>query len=402
MDFITLTSALGDAGQMDEIGEGYIIQLINAVPTSINADMYAKIVHQDALRRRTIQAASKIANLGYSTEGDIMSQLDEAETIIMDVRKEDVGTGIEMPEAYISKHYDMLVSIEDGKMVGLPSGFYDIDHMFNGFQKPHQYVVGGRPGMGKSLWATNVADYLSKLGYRVLFFSLEMSIKQITNRRLSTITGIDSRAIDRYYNLSDGQKRQINTALGELSERPFYIDATPNLSAATIRAKAMRQDAYYGVDVIIIDHFHLLAPDKHMSRRDLEMNENSKTLAIIGKSINCPVITLATNIGICPVSSKTRRSSSKGGSLAHADMCLSILPLEIGIPQLEQLMRTRLRRGLGIFQNLSQANRTALNSHHNFNGQFRRIKDKRNCIWAGDFVVSHGHILTNGIKLFYP
>ena len=229
VDFITLTSALGDAGQMDEIGEGYIIQLINAVPTSINADMYAKIVHQDALRRRTIQAASKIANLGYSTEGDIMSQLDEAETIIMDVRKEDVGTGIEMPEAYISKHYDMLVSIEDGKMVGLPSGFYDIDHMFNGFQKPHQYVVGGRPGMGKSLWATNVADYLSKLGYRVLFFSLEMSIKQITNRRLSTITGIDSRAIDRYYNLSDGQKRQINTALGELSERPFYIDATPQL-----------------------------------------------------------------------------------------------------------------------------------------------------------------------------
>lgn len=293
IDFITITAALTKQNRLEDCGgEPFIISLINTVPTSMNVTSYARIVHEDALRRRALAAASHIAKLAYDTEKDIMSQLDLAETALLGVRAAEAGRGIEAPSQYATDYLQELETRGD-EMPGLATGFTDLDRLLNGLQAPHQYILAARPGMGKSLLALNIADHAVRAGKRVLFFSLEMSVRQIMDRRVSAVTGIDSRRLGRFGELGEGEKGEVRAAVGALSRQPLFIDATENLTPAKIRAKAIRQSAQHGLDLVIIDHFHLMQPDRRLTRADLEYGEMSWALAGLGKTLGVPVLTLS-------------------------------------------------------------------------------------------------------------
>lgn len=271
----------------------YLFGLLSVVPTSINVRQYARIVAEYATRRRMIYAGEKIASLGYDFKSEVRDSLGLAEGIMFDVRGNDVKD-VEAPRDYAMNYLHHLDRMQhhDGSLLGLPSGFTDIDRILDGFQAPHQYLIAGRPGMGKSAFVGNVVDHNIQRGKRIAFFALEMSTRQMVDRLVSHRTRIPLSMIKKPW-LLNGETAKIQTAVAELSEQGLYIDDTPGLTPGDIRAKCMRLHAQYGLDMVVVDHIHLLKPDRPMSRTDLEVTENSKTLAALAKQLNTPVLTLA-------------------------------------------------------------------------------------------------------------
>lgn len=271
----------------------YLLELPLTVPTSINAREYARIVAEYATRRRMIYAGRSISSLGYDLKSDVKESLGKAEGIMFDVRGNDVKD-VESPHDYAMDYLHRLDRMQhhDGSLLGLPSGFIDIDRILDGFQAPYQYLIAGRPGMGKSAFAGNIVDHNIRQGKRAAFFALEMSTRQMIDRIIARRTKIPLSMIKKPW-LLNGETKRIQTAVAELSEQGLFIDDTPGLTPGDIRAKCMRLHAQHGLDMIVVDHIHLLNPDRHLARTDLEVTETSKSLAALAKQLNIPVITLA-------------------------------------------------------------------------------------------------------------
>lgn len=296
-DLVTLAAELSRSGDTSEIDWiDHLAGLMARVPTSTGIRDYGRIVEEKAVRRRMIQAGGKVASLGYTESGTIDEQLDEAETAVFQVRGERARQGIAGPRQYIGEYLDTFERLrQNGRdIVGLPTGFVDLDRMLGGLQAPHQYVLAARPGMGKSSLAVNIATFLAlKHGKRIAFFSLEMSKNQIVNRIVSSLTGIDSQRVQRPWELGDNEGRLVYETSGRVSDSKLYIDPTAGISPAQIRAKCLRLYAEIGLDLVIIDHLHLVKPDRNMNRPDLEIGETTESLAALAKTLNIPVLTLA-------------------------------------------------------------------------------------------------------------
>jgi replicative DNA helicase len=166
--------------------------------------------------------------------------------------------------------------------------------LLGGLEAPWQYILAARPGMGKSAMAGQIAlNATLKHGKRVAFFALEMSKKQLVNRSVAYLTGIDSRQLKRPWELTDAQRSEIHDAVGQISDGCLFIDDTEGISPAEIRAKTMRLYAEHGLDLVIVDHLHIMRPDRRLPRQDQEYGEMTKSLAALGKQINAPILTLA-------------------------------------------------------------------------------------------------------------
>lgn len=293
VDLMTLPQAMKLQG--DDDSDIFCIQAINLVPSALNVASYAKIISDLSTRRRMIQAAQTVAKLAYQTDGDINTQLDEAETAVMGARGERSRQGVSKPRDYTTEYLAELEAARDGrKTVGLPTGFNDLDKLLVGLEAPYQYILAGRPGMGKSAAAVNIAWHLAnRHGKRVAFFALEMSEKQIVNRIVSAETRIDNQRLRQPQQLSASELALVYEAVGKVSDTRLFIDATPGQSPAQLRAKCLRLYAEHGLDLVIIDHMHLMVPDRRMNRPDLEYGEISQSLRDLGKLVNAPVLTLA-------------------------------------------------------------------------------------------------------------
>jgi replicative DNA helicase len=204
--------------------------------------------------------------------------------------------GVSMPEKYTLDYllaFDEQSKDEGRVIAGLSTGFRQVDLMLNGFRRPHQYILAGRPGMGKSALAVYVASLAAAKGKRVLFFSLEMSEEQLLQRRIAATTQIKHDIIQKPWLLSNEQRSAVIAAVGNMSTQPFYIDTTPGITPAQVRAKSNRIYAEHGLDLIVIDHLHIMRPDLRMNREDQEFNEITRSLMELGKRLNVPILTLA-------------------------------------------------------------------------------------------------------------
>lgn len=271
-----------------------MIDAINYAPTAINVAAYAKIITDMATRRRMLRAGEKVAGLAYDTEGDLDAQLDEAETVVLGARGSR-QQGMSSPRDYISGYLDNVNQIRvTGQPVGLSTGFLEIDRLIKGLKKKRQYVLAARPGMGKSSLAGGIAWKLSsKFGKRVALFSLEMHEYEITDRIISSETGIDGDRVGDPSCLSDRELKLVYEVAGRVSDSRLYIDASPGLSPAQIRAKCLRLYAEIGLDLVIVDHMHLMQPDRRMNNPNLEYGEISQSLKDLAKLVDVPVLTLA-------------------------------------------------------------------------------------------------------------
>jgi replicative DNA helicase len=271
---------------------------MNGVPTSGNVVYYAHIVAQKALHRRLIAAAGRIAAIAYE-EAD--HALEEAEQIIFALGQSQQGNASDLtPLPVVLSHcMTTLDALHERKtaITGVPTGYRHLDAPLGGLQRADLVVLAARPGTGKTSFSLNIARHACQSGYRVAFFSLEMSKVQLGMRLLSMETHIDQHRL-RLGRVEDDEWEQLVAALDMLSEGQMWIDDTAALSLASLRSRARRVQAQHGVDLIVVDYLQLMRAGidgngKRLQNREQEIAEISRGLKAIAKEVNVPVLALA-------------------------------------------------------------------------------------------------------------
>jgi len=272
----------------------WLIGLLNEVPTSMHIVEYAKTVESYAVRRRLRIAGERAANAAYE-DGDVETSLSAAETAIFGVRQGRSVTGIKTAREVSASALSHIEQQRQrgGEMSGLPSGFIDLDRQLSGFIAPYVYVLAGRPGMGKSAFAGNIAAHMwCKLGKRVLFFAVEMTARQVFQRMIAVEAGLPLANV-RDGRLTHAEMARVYEASARIGEWPLFIDDTPGIRPSQLRAKAMRTYAEHGLDFVIVDHLHEMAPDTPKAQRNLELGDMMRGLKETAKLVNAPLLVAA-------------------------------------------------------------------------------------------------------------
>ncbi|MGD8463596.1 MAG: replicative DNA helicase [Anaerolineae bacterium] len=296
VDFLTVVDELERREQLDELGgAAYITSLINRVPTSIHAEHYARIVERTATRRRLIEAAGGIAALAYQEADDVEEVVDHAEQILFGVSERRIARELVPIRQILSDYYDRIEYLTQhrGEMIGIPTGFHDIDKILGGMQRSDLVILAARPSVGKTSLALSFAhNAAKKYGQRVAFFSLEMSNEQVVQRLISAETGIGSQRLRRGEIAQDEWGRFMK-ATSDLAETHFYIDDTPGISTLELRTKARRLHSEVGLDLLIIDYLQLMRGDYRAENRVQEIASISRGLKGLARELDLPVLALS-------------------------------------------------------------------------------------------------------------
>lgn len=297
-DFITICDELAQQNKLEEVGgAGYITSLINQVPTSGNVEYYGRIVERTAILRRLIHAAGQIAAIAYE-EGDADVALDKAEQLIFAIGQRHSRSDFSPLRDLLSQYMDKLEQLHEhrGTIVGVPTGFTDLDRLTGGLQKSDLIILAARPGIGKSSLALSLA-HNTAIKYRnsIAIFSLEMSKEQLVQRFLSMDASIDQQRLRTGWIEEDDWER-IVYAMGTLSEANIWIDDTAGISTMEMRSKARRLHAEHGIDLIIVDYLQLMQATvggRRNVNREQEISEISRSLKGLARDLNIPVLALA-------------------------------------------------------------------------------------------------------------
>jgi replicative DNA helicase len=295
-DLITLSNLLKKQGQLEAVGgASYLAELVDTVPMAVNATHYAKIVQEKAVLRRLIERAAAITTRCFEDKREVDDVLDFAERAVFEISDNKVKPSFYALKDILPHTYQAVEDAFENKalVTGVATGFQDLDQKTSGFQGGDLIIIAGRPGMGKTALALNIARNSSEnCGEPVAIFSLEMSKEQLSLRMLSSEAGVDSaRMRGGFLNQTDLAK--INRAAGALYDIPLYIDDTPSISALEIRAKARRMKMNEGLGLIVIDYLQLMKGRASAERRDLEISEISRSLKALAKELSIPVIALS-------------------------------------------------------------------------------------------------------------
>jgi replicative DNA helicase len=295
-DLITLTNLLKQQGQLEAVGgASYLADLVDVVPMAVNARQYAKIVQEKAILRRLIEQSAAITTRCFEDKGDTEGILDFAERSIFEISENKVKPSFYALKDILTDTYRAVEEAYENKalVTGIPSGFQDLDQKTSGFQRGDLIIIAGRPGMGKTALALNIArNAAQETAEPAAIFSLEMSKEQLSLRMLSSEAGVDStRMRGGFLNQEDLEK--INRAAGVLYDTNLFIDDTPSISALEIRAKARRMKMEKGLGLIAIDYLQLMKGRASAERRELEISEISRSLKALAKELAIPVIALS-------------------------------------------------------------------------------------------------------------
>lgn len=295
-DFITLCDELERRGQLKEVGDAsYITSLVNCVPTSGNIIHYGRIVQKKATHRRLIHAAGVIAASAYSEEFDAQ---EKAESLIFQISKQSATTDFVPNETTVFEVMEDLQRLNErqGDVIGVPTGFHDLDRCLGGLQRSDLIIGAGRPGMGKTSFALNIAYHAAmKHDFHVGIFSCEMSRKQLILRWLSMDTGTDSQVLRNGRFPKEDWLRLVHSS-DQLAAAPIWIDDTGGISQVTLRSRARRLQAEQGLDLLIVDYLQLMQATLGGNRiedRRREVEEISGALKALAKELDIPVLALA-------------------------------------------------------------------------------------------------------------
>ncbi len=296
IDLLTVCDELEHRAQLDEVGgPAFITSLVNAVPTSIHAEHYARIVERTATRRRLIEAAGQIAALAYQEADDVDEVVDRAEQVLFGVSERRISRELVPIKQVLSKYYDRIeyLTRHRGELIGIPTGFQRVDKLLGGLQRSDLVILAARPSVGKTSLALGFAHNAAiKFGQRVAFFSLEMSNEQVVQRLISSETGIDAQRLRRGEIEQDEWGRFMKAA-NDLAETYFYIDDTPGASALELRTKARRLHAEVGIDLMVVDYLQLMRGDFRSENRVQEISSISRALKALARELNVPVLALS-------------------------------------------------------------------------------------------------------------
>lgn len=296
IDLITLTNQLKMQNHLESVGGGaYLSSLISAVPTSANIKYHSLIVREKALMRNLIRSATEIVTSVYDEDLPVDDLVDRAESSIFAISDKRIKTSFTKLKDVIKDSFEMIEQLYDRKesITGVPSGYKDLDELTTGFQPGDLVIFGGRPSMGKTAFALNIAQHLGvEMHEPTAMFSLEMSKKQLALRLLCSEAMVDSNSVRKgFIHKEDWHK--LTTAAGKLAEAPIYIDDFSNTSVLEMRAKARRLKMEHGLSLVIVDYLQLMRGSSGMERREQEISEITRSLKGLAKELEVPVIALS-------------------------------------------------------------------------------------------------------------
>ncbi len=296
VDPVTLGDELERRGTLESAGGGVAItELIDRVPTAANAVYYARIVAEQALRRRLIEAGTQITRIGYDAEEGAEEAVDSAEALMYQVAQRGRVGEFALMKELLTESYELIEKLHenDSAVTGLATGFYDFDDLTAGLQKQNLVILAARPGMGKSTLVTNLATNVAvDLRRPVALFSLEMSQTELVQRILASEAKVDSERL-RTGRLQDADWPKLSQAMGRLAEAPLFIDDTPGLNLMELRSKCRRLKQKHGLDLVILDYLQLMQAHRRSESRVQEVSELSRGLKILAKELDVPVIALS-------------------------------------------------------------------------------------------------------------
>ena len=297
IDIITVKSELESIGKFEQIGGlDYLVTLPDKVPTTANAIKYVKIVEEKSTLRNLIKTANEIIELGYDPTEDVDDIMESAEKKIFNIMQNKDKKGYTPIKDVLVESFTQLEELYNRKqhITGVPSGFTELDYKTAGFHGSDLILIAARPAMGKSAFALNIATNAAvRANVPVVIFSLEMSKEQMVNRILCSEAMVDSNKV-RTGKLDDDDWTKLAGSIGPLSDAEIYIDDTPGISVMEIKAKCRKLKLEKNIGMVVIDYLQLVqGSNRRNGSREQEISEISRSLKILAKELNVPVIALS-------------------------------------------------------------------------------------------------------------
>jgi len=309
VDLVTLTEEMKAAGELEAIGGAhYLASLTTIVPTSANIQYYAKIVREKSVLRTLIATGTQIVGECYENQDDVDTLLDKAEQLLFEIATRSQDQKAIMVKEMLRESIETMEKLYQRKEVvtGIPTGLHDLDVQTAGLQPSDLVIVAGRPSMGKSAFATCIAEHVGVVERTpVVIFSLEMSKEQLVHRMLCAHARVDVHKARTGF-LAQADWPRLTNAAGKLSEAPILIDDSPSLTALELRAKARRLANQHQVGLIIVDYMQMMRGSFRSENRQQEMSEISRSLKALAKELNVPVIAIS-QLSRAPESREDRR-----------------------------------------------------------------------------------------------
>ena len=265
------------------------------MPIAANAGYYAEIVREKAILRRLVDAGTKVAQLGYQGEGQVDDVVDRAQAEVYAVTDQRTSEDYAPLRDILGPTLDEIEAIgaRDGQMVGVPTGFADLDDLTNGLHPGQMIVIAARPGAGKSTMALDICRSASlRHDLSSVIFSLEMNRNEISMRLLSAEARIPMHHI-RNGHMSDDDWQRLASTMAKVSEKPLFIDDSPNMTMMEIRAKARRLRQRHDLRLIVVDYLQLMTSGRRVESRQVEVSEFSRQMKLLAKELEVPVIAVS-------------------------------------------------------------------------------------------------------------
>ena len=296
IDLITLADELRDQGYLDDIGGiAYITSLSTIVPTTSNIKYYINIVKEKSISRQLISAVNDIINLGYDSSTKVEDVLENAEKKIFDISQERTTNDFQPINQVLTETLSMLEKLYEEKsdVTGLTTGFRDLNKKINGLQRSDLLLIAARPAMGKTAFALNLVQNAALKGdASVAVFSLEMSKEQLVQRMVAAQSSVELKKI-KTGTLAANDWPRITDGMAVLSGAKIHIDDTPGIKISELRSKCRKLKIEKGLDLVLIDYLQLMEGEGHNESRQQEIAKISRSLKILAKELDCPVVALS-------------------------------------------------------------------------------------------------------------
>lgn len=294
IDLVLLRDELKKRKSLDAVGGvDYLVRIADTVPSSANAVYYAKIVKEKAMLRDLAHACGQIINEACEEAGEVGEKLDTAEQRIFAITERKIQGAAEPIKNLITQAFESIESRKGLDITGKPTGYMELDQLLCGLHNGEMIIMAGRPSMGKTSFALNVAEHIgADENLPVVIFSLEMSRQQLAERFLCSRSGVDAQLV-RKGMLSAEDMGKLTQAGGELFEKPIFIDDTPGLTPLMIRAKCRRLKSQHDIQAVFIDYLQLMGLGGYVESRQQEISTISRYLKALARELNVPVVVLS-------------------------------------------------------------------------------------------------------------
>lgn len=294
IDLILLRDELKRQTKLKTIGGvNYLVELVESVPSAANVEYYCEIVKDKSMLRDLVRVSHEILEEAYNEGGDIGEKLDTAEQKIFAVTEKKISGSASPLKSLISEVFENIESRKGVHVTGLPTGYYELDEALCGLQKGEMLIIAGRPSMGKTSFALNVAEHIgADNNTPLVIFSLEMSKQQLVERFLCSRGHLDSQAV-RKGMLGTDQLAQLTEVGSELFEKPIFVDDSPGLTPLMIRAKCRRLKSQHDIKCVIIDYLQLMSLGGRVESRQQEISTISRYLKALARELEVPVVVLS-------------------------------------------------------------------------------------------------------------